>query len=63
MAGKSILRAAVDAFVSQHSDRVTYFPAYEIVLVTEDDPFKADNRHVRPEVVDRIMEVFESWFL
>lgn len=62
-AGKAILRAAVDAFVAGHRDRAVYFPAYELVRVVEPQPFKEDNRHVRREVIDRIMELFESWFV
>ena len=62
-AGKSILRAAVEAFVTNHPEKVTYFPAYEIVMVAEKKPFQDDNRHVKPEVVDQIMKLFESWFV
>jgi hypothetical protein len=63
VASKSMLRAVVDAFVEQHSDRVTYFPAYEIVTVIDDDPYEDDHRHVQPECVHRIMELFEAWFV
>lgn len=62
-ASKSMLRAVVDAFVSRHADRVTYFPAYEIVTVIDDNPYADDNRHVQPECVQRIMELFEAWFV
>jgi hypothetical protein len=62
-ASKAILRAAVDAFVARHPERVTYFPAYEAVTCVERDPFEADNRHVRADVVDRIMRLFEQWFV
>jgi len=62
-ASKSILRAVVDAFVNNHPDHVTYFPAYEIVTVADDAPYEDDNRHVRPECVDRIMQLFEAWFV
>lgn len=62
-ASKSILRAAVDAFVENHPDRVTYFPAYEIVTCAEESPFDEDSRHVKVEVVARIMKLFESWFV
>lgn len=62
-ASKAILRAAVDAFVARHPQRVTYFPAYEIVTCIEREPFDEDNRHVKVEVVDRIMRSFEAWFV
>ncbi|HBL12196.1 MAG TPA: hypothetical protein DD379_12450 [Cyanobacteria bacterium UBA11162] len=63
MASKSILRAAVEAFVTNHPEHITYFPAYEVVMVAEKEPFKDDNRHVKSEVVDRIMQLFEDWFV
>jgi hypothetical protein len=62
-ASKSMLRAVVDAFARAHEDRVTYFPAYEVVVVADHAPYQADNRHVRPECVDRIMQLFEAWFV
>lgn len=62
-ASKAILRAAVDAFVARHPQRVTYFPAYEIVTCIERDVFDEDNRHVKVEVVDRIMRMFEAWLV
>ena len=63
IASKSMLRAVIDDFVSLHTDRVTYFPAYEVVTVLEGEPFQDDNRHVRPEAVEQIMRLFESWFV
>ncbi|MCH8822209.1 MAG: GSCFA domain-containing protein [Planctomycetes bacterium] len=62
-ASKSMLRAVIDAFAEAHSDRVTYFPAYEIVTVLQGTPFEDDNRHVKPEAVDKIMLLFECWFV
>ncbi|MBT8486947.1 MAG: GSCFA domain-containing protein [Phycisphaerales bacterium] len=62
-ATKSMLRAVVDAFVTAHPDRVTYFPAYEIITLTEPDAYEDDNRHVRPVAVDHIMKLFERWFV
>jgi len=62
-ASKAILRAAVDAFVSRHPERVTYFPAYEVVTCAEQAAFEDDNRHVKVEVVERIMGLFEQWFV
>lgn len=62
-ASKSMLRAVIDAFAAAHSDRVTYFPAYEVVSVLQGEPFEDDNRHVKSEAVDEIMRLFESWFV
>ncbi len=62
-ASKSMLRAVIDAFVSAHGDRVTYFPAYEIVTGLSGAPYEEDNRHVRPDAVDQIMRLFEAWFV
>jgi len=62
-ASKSLLRAAVETFILKFPERVTYFPAYEVVMVTEKAPFKEDNRHIKPEVIDRIMNLFEEWFV
>ena len=60
---RSMLRVAADAFVEAHPERVTYFPAYEIVTVTSEKPYKDDNRHVRGEIVDEMMQLFEAWFV
>jgi len=60
---KAILRAAVDNIVTNNINNVIYFPAYEVVTQLEISPFKEDNRHVRPEVVERIMKMFEYWFI
>ncbi len=52
---KSVQRAAVEAFVSNHN--AFYFPSYEYVTLT-DRKFawlNTDFRHVRAETVDRIM--------
>ncbi|HXK39211.1 MAG TPA: GSCFA domain-containing protein [Candidatus Paceibacterota bacterium] len=63
VAQKSMLRAVVDEFVANHGERVTYFPSYEIVTLLEEEPYLEDNRHVQPDTVGRIMDVFESWFV
>lgn len=62
-ASKSMLRAVADAFASTHEDRVTYFPAYEMVTMIDDEPYEDDNRHVRDKCVKRIMQLFEAWFV
>lgn len=56
-ASKAILRLAADEFCRRHPEAL-YFPAYEIVTSLTRWAWEADNRHVRPEVVDRIMGCF-----
>jgi hypothetical protein len=63
MASKSMLRAVAEELTAAHPDIVSYFPTYEIVTVLEKNAFKDDNRHVRPEVVERIMQLFEAWYV
>ncbi len=54
---KARLRVAIDEFVTRHPE-VVYFPSFEMVREVEVDPWEEDGRHVRPEVVARIMEAF-----
>ena len=56
---KAVLRAAVDEVVATLPD-CDYFPSYEIATQNPlmRDAFGADQREVRPEVVDLIMRVF-----
>jgi hypothetical protein len=54
---KSILRVAAEKFCRDNPE-VIYFPAYEIVKRLSGNPWKDDNRHVRPEVIARVMEAF-----
>lgn len=56
---KSILRVAIDEFCRNHPE-VIYFPSYEIVRAMSDTPFESDNRHVRLDLVERIMKTFMS---
>ena len=59
---KATLRLAAEEIVRRHPGVVTYFPAYEIVTRMSGHPFVEDNRHVRPEVVERIMATFVRHF-
>ncbi|PTQ71948.1 GSCFA domain-containing protein [Celeribacter persicus] len=56
---KSILRAAAGDFAAAHKV-VDYFPSYELVTTwaNTDPVFAANLRSVRPETVERVMEVF-----
>jgi hypothetical protein len=57
---KSMLRAVVDEFVRESGDRVSYFPAYEVVTQLGLDSFEEDGRHVQRPIVSEIMSLFES---
>lgn len=59
---KSILRAAIGSFLESQREVVEYFPSYEIVQCWRGNPFLADNRHVKPEVVDAVMASFFETF-
>ena len=59
---KSILRVSLDSFMTSStimgSGRYFYFPSYELVFGLFGNPFEVDNRHVRPEVADTVLEIF-----
>lgn len=63
---KAVLRAALDQFLSDPqiagSGRYFYFPSYEIVFHLTDHPFLPDNRHVRPEIAEYVLNVFSSLY-
>ena len=61
---KSILRVALDNVVTKYNQNkdLFYFPSYEIVNQVFVDPFKPDNRHLKDEHVNKIMELFEKNF-
>jgi hypothetical protein len=63
---KATLRAALDEFLSdariQARGRYYYFPSYELAFNLFDNPFGPDNRHVRPEVAETILQTFSSMY-
>ena len=59
---KAVLRVAAEEFVNANKG-VYYFPSYEMVMHGIHDPWQADQRHVAPEAVARIMQLFESTFV
>ena len=61
MVSKSKLRVAVDIFKSLHPE-IIYFPSYELILMSEEYPFVDDGRHIKPDVVLRMMKIFEENF-
>ncbi|MDJ0683664.1 MAG: GSCFA domain-containing protein [Alphaproteobacteria bacterium] len=59
---KSVLRVAAEEIVRRNQD-VFYFPSYEHVMHCADQPWTADERHVRPEAVAEIMRMFDAAYL
>lgn len=60
---KSILRSAVDELVREsRSDRVLYFPSFDIVKEFFVDPYEDDNRHPRAEIIEFIMQTFDRHY-
>jgi hypothetical protein len=62
---KAVLRVAVDELMRENraDDRLFYFPSFEIVTGYFRDPYTRDNRHVRPRVVQTIMEAFARHYV
>lgn len=58
---KATLRVAAEEF-AKRNDNVTYFPAYEAVMIGSKVPFAEDGRHVHPDAIDRTMTVFRDTF-
>jgi len=65
-ASKAILRAALDEFITDSTvareSRYHYFPSYEIVFHLFDHPFLPDNRHIRPEVAEAVLDIFSNLY-
>jgi SAM-dependent methyltransferase len=65
-ASKAILRAALDEFIGGSAvapdSRYHYFPSYEIVFHLFDHPFLPDNRHIRPEVAEAVLNIFSNLY-
>jgi hypothetical protein len=61
---KAVLRVALDELMREHShdEKLFYFPAYEMVKEYFVDPYLDDNRHVKPEVLETVMQTFERAF-
>ena len=61
---KSVLRVAVEEIVRAHAF-VDYFPSYEYVSQSFYglDPFTSDRRHLKPEIVERVVDLFRQTYL
>lgn len=59
---KAVLRVAAEDFCNSHDD-VFYFPSYEMVTQCIKEPWQGDLRHVTPEAVKKVMNLFEKMFV
>ena len=64
---KSILRAAVDEFYRENDgasrEDLFYWPSYEIVEKLYEDPYRPDNRHIKKDCVNFIMNKFKKYYI
>ena len=60
---KAILLLAVKDVVSQNPGRTNYFPSFEMAMLSHNWNLQLDNRHLRPKVVDGIMDCFDKRFV
>ncbi len=60
-ASKAILRAALDVVLRevQHEGHAFYWPSYEIIMDVFDRRWLPDRRHVKLEILDFVMTMFE----
>lgn len=61
-ASKAILRAAVDEVLREinEPENIFYWPSYEIVMDIFSERWMKDRRHVKKQILDFIMTIFES---
>lgn len=60
---KSTLRVAVDSIMIKKPTNIFYWPSYELVKNFYEDPYQDDNRHIKDEVADKIMNLFGQYYL
>ncbi len=59
---KAVLRVAAEELANRN-DGIFYFPSFEVVTVCSDHPWQTDLRHVTPEAVGQVMELFDTMFV
>lgn len=61
---KSILRVAVDQFVSS-AENTYYFPAFEYIRLGFESPYKkgGHDRHISDSVINKTMQLFEKFYV
>jgi hypothetical protein len=57
---KCLLRTVVKHIVSSQPDRLFYFPSFEMVLCDNPSNFRADNRHVKYAMVNKIFSLLSN---
>ena len=62
MHSKAVLRVAAEKFVHVN-EGVHYFPSFEMVMHCLKDPWDADQRHIKPNAIKRIMSLFEEMYV
>ena len=60
---KSVLRIALEQFVAENPDDVSYFPAFETVMWCTENRWSEDMRHVSDEAVGNVMRLFERIYI
>ncbi len=59
---KAVLRVAAEEVVRKNTG-VYYLPSYELVMNCSKNAWEPDERHVTPETVSRVMELFDAMFV
>jgi NAD(P)H-dependent FMN reductase len=59
---KAVLRLAAEEIV-KNNNNVFYLPSYELVTHCSKDAWNEDNRHVKDEVVRRVIQMFKEMFV
>lgn len=59
---KAVLRVAIDQVINE-MEGVYYLPSYELVMECSQDAWKDDHRHVKSEVVQRVISMFKEMFV
>ncbi len=59
---KAVLRVALEEVVNMHED-IYYLPSYELVTECMPNAWKEDHRHVTPETVDKVIDMFKKMFV
>lgn len=59
---KSVLRVAAEEFACR-CPQTYYFPSYEVVTVSTENPWAPDQRHVNRETVGKVMKTFVEMYV
>jgi hypothetical protein len=62
MHSKAVLRVAAQEFI-ERNDEVYYLPSFELITCGIKEPWQEDQRHVNPNAVGRVMEMFREMFV